>query len=157
MNTRIWSSEINFVPKRITIATAFFQVDVVVLPSICHSTKSAILLKICNRKHSFPPSSSPSLMIWKQWILTFSQLQYRQDIFWVLVWVYAHVVREMLCRSSCLGWWAGVKKEKITKIFRDRKSFQFLINKNEQLPLNKHFQLLSNRFKTSLYKYFMWW
>ena len=75
--------------------------------------------------------------------------------FWVLVWVYAHVVREMLCRSSCLGWWAGVKKEKITKISRDRKSFQFLINENKQLPLNKHFQLLSNRFKTSLYKYFM--
>ena len=112
--------------------------------------KKCILLKICNRKNSFTPSSSPSLMIWKQWILTFSQLQYRQDIFWVLVWVYAHVVREMLCRSSCLGWWAGVKKEKITKIFRDRKSFQFLINENEQLPLNKHFQLLSNRFKTSL-------
>ena len=122
------------------------------LPSVIQ--QKCILLKICNRKHSFPP---PSLMIWKQWILTFSQLQYRQDIFWVLVWVYAHVVREMLCRSSCLGWWAGVKKEKITKIFRDRKSFQFLINENEQLPLNKHFQLLSNRFKTSLYKYFMWW
>ena len=126
----------------------FFQVDVVVLPSICHSTKSASYWKYATEKIPLRHPAAP--VSWFENNESWHSLNYNiVKIFFGCLSEFMHMLC-MLCRSSCLGWWAGVKKEKITKIFRDRKSFQFLINENEQLPLNKHFQLLSNRFKTSL-------